>query len=114
MMMHSDSVVCIFISSFLLLLFLLHLFSLLAWGAVGGRWFTSWGKYTQCDDGYAIGEHSPELPDGIDAPGPIDNSDLVSDANDGEVDNLELIRTLEEGRDYVLVPEAVWNKLLEW
>ncbi|KAJ8451081.1 hypothetical protein Cgig2_026890 [Carnegiea gigantea] len=81
---------------------------------ISNRWFTSWGKYTQRDDGYAIGEHSPELPDGIDAPGPIDNSDLVSDANDDEVDNLELIRTLEEGRDYVLVPEAVWNKLLEW
>ena len=108
--MHSDSVVRMEICSFPLLDLLLFL----AWDAVGDRWFVSWVKYTQHDNGCAMGEHSPEVPDGIDAPGPIDNSDLVSDANDGEVNSLELIRTLEEQRDYVLVPEAVWNKLLEW
>lgn len=82
---------------------------------VSNRWFTGWEKYTGQDDDHAMGENSLELPDGrSDRPGPIDNSDLVSDANDGEVGNLELIRTLEEGRDYVLVPEEVWKKLLEW
>lgn len=49
-----------------------------------------------------------------DRPGQIDNSDIVLSENGCEVDELELRRMLEEGRDYVLVSEPVWEKLLDW
>lgn len=57
---------------------------------------------------------SPDFSNGVDRPGPIDNSDLISNINEGDLDGVQLIRTLEEGQDYMLVPEAVWKKLLEW
>ncbi|RVW91634.1 Ubiquitin carboxyl-terminal hydrolase 10 [Vitis vinifera] len=47
-------------------------------------------------------------------PGPIDNSDIVLNGNECELDDLEILRTLEEGRDYVLVPQEVWEKLFDW
>lgn len=82
---------------------------------VSNRWFTGWQRYTEQDiDECAMCEHSPDSYNGVDRPGAIDNSDLVVKENDGEVDSPELMRTLEEGRDYVLVPEEVWKKLVEW
>jgi len=44
-------------------------------------------------------------------PGPIDNSDIVLNRNDSD---LELLRTLREEVDYVLVPQEVWEKLFDW
>lgn len=56
-----------------------------------------------------------DLPGRItDRPGPINNSDIVENGSDGENDDLELSRTLLEGRDYVLVPQKVWEKLVQW
>lgn len=82
---------------------------------VSYRWFIGWKRYTEQEvEDIEMNGSLPDLPNGVDKPGPIDNSDLILDVNDGDVDNLELIRTLEEGQDYVLVPEAVWKKLLEW
>lgn len=49
-----------------------------------------------------------------DRPGPIDNSDIVSNLSTSEGDDLELHRMLEEGQDYVLVPQEVWEKLFSW
>lgn len=46
-------------------------------------------------------------------PGPIDNSDILVNGN-GDCDNPELRRNLEEGQDYVLVPQQVWEKLFTW
>lgn len=47
-------------------------------------------------------------------PGPIDNSDIVEDAHAGDGDDLDISRTLLEGRDYVLIPQTVWEKLVQW
>lgn len=48
-------------------------------------------------------------------PGPIDNSDIIQNGNgSGEGDDLEVRRNLEEGQDYVLVPQQVWEKLFCW
>jgi hypothetical protein len=49
-----------------------------------------------------------------DRPGPIDNSDIVLNRNDCEGNDIELRRALEEGVDYVLVPQEVWEKLIDW
>ncbi|CAO2819358.1 unnamed protein product [Amaranthus hypochondriacus] len=81
---------------------------------VSYRWFMNWRRYTGQDDDCEMNESAPEILNAVDRPGPIDNSDLILNVNDGDIDNIELIRTLEEGQDYVLVPEAVWKKLLEW
>lgn len=79
------------------------------------RWFIGWQRYTGQDDvDCAMNGSSPDLLNGVDRPGLIDNSGLVSSVNESDVDNIELSRTLEEGQDYVLVPEEVWKKLLEW
>ncbi|KAL9232533.1 hypothetical protein vseg_007637 [Gypsophila vaccaria] len=82
---------------------------------VSYRWFQRWQIYSGLDvNGYMMCAGSPDLPNELNKPGPIDNSDLVSNSLASHPDSLDLIRTLEEGRDYALVPEDVWNKLLEW
>ncbi|PPD67322.1 hypothetical protein GOBAR_DD35803 [Gossypium barbadense] len=50
-------------------------------------------------------------------PSGIDNSDLISDgpAEDANSDDgVEIHDTLLEGRDYVLLPQQVWNLLYSW
>ncbi|GAB2274235.1 hypothetical protein Dimus_009002 [Dionaea muscipula] len=87
---------------------------------VSARWYVAWQRYVGDDiDEDSLAHHSipaqaADLPKRIDKPGPIDNSDLVVNLKDEESDHLELIRSLEEGPDYVLVPEEVWNKLFDW
>lgn len=49
-----------------------------------------------------------------DRPGPIDNSDIISKENNCDSKNVDIQRTLQEGTDYILVPEKVWERLLEW
>lgn len=79
----------------------------------------SWQRYTgKIDDGYQFDNHSVG-PSSVapssrnDRPGPIDNSDLINKAENNDED-LQLLRTLEEERDYVLVPEEVWEMLQKW
>ncbi|CAI9106654.1 OLC1v1005857C1 [Oldenlandia corymbosa var. corymbosa] len=48
-------------------------------------------------------------------PGPIDNSDIVADQTDvDDDDDRRLLRTLLQGRDYVLLPEEGWERLYSW
>ncbi|XP_022765626.1 ubiquitin carboxyl-terminal hydrolase 5 isoform X4 [Durio zibethinus] len=50
-------------------------------------------------------------------PSGIDNSDLISDglSEDSNPDSsVEIRDTLLEGRDYVLLPQQVWNQLYSW
>lgn len=54
------------------------------------------------------------VPNTVDRPGPIDNSDIIERGSDSEDDDPQLLRTLQEGRDYVLVPKDVWERLYEW
>lgn len=80
----------------------------------------AWQRYTGKIEGdYPFDGHSIEsqivTPSNVeDRPGPIDNSDIVVNGVDNKDDDPQLLRTLEEGRHYVLVPEDVWDKLLMW
>lgn len=86
------------------------------------RWFTSWEKYVGLENGeYLITEQASDHgllnmcpPKAGDRPGPIDNSDIVLDGNELKSDSLELQRMLQERKDYVLVPQKVWEKFYEW
>ena len=50
----------------------------------------------------------------VEGPWQIDNSDIVLGVNGCTSDEFELRRMLEEGQDYVLVSQEVWEKLFEW
>lgn len=48
-------------------------------------------------------------------PAIIDNSDLIYDAaSEDSGMGIEIHDTLLEGRDYVLLPQEVWNQLYLW
>ena len=50
-------------------------------------------------------------------PSGIDNSDLISDGPSEDLNpdsGVEIHDTLLEGRDYVLLPQQVWNQLYTW
>ncbi|KAE9612024.1 putative ubiquitinyl hydrolase 1 [Lupinus albus] len=89
---------------------------------ISNRWFSSWQKYAgPCvgmlsnDKQSSNSQHANEVDSEIAArPGPIDNSDIISNDNNCDDNNLDIHRTLEEGADYVLVPQKVWERLLEW
>ncbi|KAE8055031.1 hypothetical protein FH972_011901 [Carpinus fangiana] len=89
---------------------------------ISNRWFTSWQRYVgqgtadhSTDEQLTDSQHSSVVPSKIaDRPGPIDNSDIVLNRNDSECSDLELLRTLQEEVDYVLVPQEVWEKLFDW
>ena len=79
------------------------------------RWYKGWQKYTGQPVGvFTFDEPPTEAPtsSAADRPGPIDNSDLVLNGSDGA--DPQLLRTVEEGRDYVLVPKDVWERLYAW
>ena len=82
------------------------------------RWFTAWQRYTgQVDDPFSFNGHLPQSPipsTTEDRPGPIDNADIIANGRDNKDDNPQLLRTSEEGKDYVLVPQEVWEKLFKW
>jgi hypothetical protein len=86
------------------------------------RWFTSWQRYVgqgtaeySTDEQLSDSQHSNVVPSKMAVrPGPIDNSDIVLNRNDSECSDLELLRTLREEVDYVLVPQEVWEKLFDW
>ena len=61
------------------------------------------------------GQHANAVHSEIaDRPGPIDNSDIVSNGKNCDSNNLDIHRMLVEGTDYVLVPQKVWERLSEW
>ncbi|KAJ6332613.1 hypothetical protein OIU77_008640 [Salix suchowensis] len=80
------------------------------------RWFSKWESYVgrggvdNLDNGKSL---EPQDLD-VERPGPIDNSDIIECGSSNDGDELELVRTLLEGRDYVLVPKKVWEKLVQW
>ncbi|XP_027367832.1 ubiquitin carboxyl-terminal hydrolase 10-like isoform X2 [Abrus precatorius] len=89
---------------------------------ISNRWFSRWLCYVgpcagmlSTDNQSYDGQHAHTVHTKIaDRPGPIDNSDIISNGNDCDRNNLDIRRMLEEGTDYVLVHEKVWEKLLEW
>lgn len=89
------------------------------------RWFSRWERYVGQgggDDDRLTDRQASDSQDlaGVpsdlvaDRPDLIDNSDLVESGSNSDGDDLELFRTLLEGRDYVLVPQNVWEKLVQW
>lgn len=82
------------------------------------RWFSAWQRYTgQRDDApfedYSIESQTLASSDSDGRPGVIDNSDIIVNGEDKD-DDPQLLRTLVEGSDYVLVPQEVWEKLTKW
>ncbi|CAM8995947.1 unnamed protein product [Rhodiola kirilowii] len=83
---------------------------------VSNRWFASWQRYVglSSDEPSSSSEEEP-LPGSFNRPGPIDNSDIIcDDTTSTQANDLDLNVGLEEGRDYVLVPQEAWEKLFYW
>ncbi|XP_019433322.1 PREDICTED: ubiquitin carboxyl-terminal hydrolase 10-like [Lupinus angustifolius] len=89
---------------------------------ISNRWFSSWQRYAEpclgmlsTDEQSSNSQHADEVHSETAArPGPIDNSDIISNENNCDNKNLDIHRMLGEGTDYVLVPQKVWERLLEW
>ncbi|KAG6405437.1 hypothetical protein SASPL_133026 [Salvia splendens] len=84
---------------------------------ISTRWFMAWQRYIgKIENGYPFDSNSVGHPSvAKDRPGPIDNSDLiVNEIVKDKDEDLLLHRTLQEGHDYELVPEEVWERLLKW
>ncbi|KAJ7976553.1 Ubiquitin carboxyl-terminal hydrolase [Quillaja saponaria] len=86
------------------------------------RWWQHWIEYVNQDqtnntyDGFSLSEHCDSVNSCIlKRPSGIDNSDLIYDAvsEDSGV-GIQVHDTLLEGRDYVLLPQEVWNQLYLW
>ncbi|PIA43886.1 hypothetical protein AQUCO_01800136v1 [Aquilegia coerulea] len=84
---------------------------------LSNRWYMEWLKYTEQDsnDNSKVSTEGI-LSAGVCRPGPIDNRHLVIGASHSRYgdDDLDLIRTLQEGHDYVLVSQEVWKRLHDW
>ncbi|XP_062074713.1 ubiquitin carboxyl-terminal hydrolase 10-like isoform X2 [Humulus lupulus] len=89
---------------------------------ISNRWFSSWQRYTKQGMAESLVDEQSSGSQNMDVitlksanrPGQIDNSDIVLNSKDSDGDELELHRMLEEGRDYVLVSQQVWERLLSW
>lgn len=88
---------------------------------ISSRWFRAWQRYTgQTDGAYPFAAHpvgsESVIPSraGEDRPGVIDNTDIIVNGGDNKDDDPQLLRTLVEGHDYILVPQEVWSKFTEW
>lgn len=88
---------------------------------ITSRWWQSWLDYVNHDmnstvsNGY--GSHNYESPSSSNPKRPfaIDNSDLINEATiEVSYVDIELHETLVEGRDYILLPQEVWDRLLGW
>uniref|UniRef100_A0A1J3FN28 Ubiquitin carboxyl-terminal hydrolase n=1 Tax=Noccaea caerulescens TaxID=107243 RepID=A0A1J3FN28_NOCCA len=75
---------------------------------ISNRWYKIWQSFVGLlKEEFSSGEHSE-----VTRPGPIDNHDIIESESD--VSDPQIRKMLEEGVDYVLVPEKVWEKLVEW
>lgn len=84
------------------------------------RWFTKWQKYVGEETGeyelkeVSIDKQASTLTTAAERPGPIDNTDIITNEGGCDGGDLQLRRTLNELSDYVLVPQVVWEKLHGW
>lgn len=93
------------------------------------RWWQHWIDYVnqeqQLNTNNNTNEGSSSLAGNSDSPrlttlkrpSGIDNSDLISDGpseDSSPGSGIEIHDTLLEGRDYVLLPQQVWNQLYSW
>ncbi|KAM7256828.1 hypothetical protein ACFE04_012569 [Oxalis oulophora] len=84
---------------------------------LSNRWFESWRNYVGYNmDEYMYGKvlsHDSVMAAEGDRPGPIDNSHLVESVSEDD-DDLDVITTMAEQQDYVLVPQKTWETFIEW
>ncbi|KAH9738785.1 ubiquitin carboxyl-terminal hydrolase 5 [Citrus sinensis] len=86
------------------------------------KWWQHWIDYVNQDqpnntgDGSSLLEHFNSAGSSASKrPSGIDNSDLVNDATAEDPGaGPEIVDTLLEGRDYILLPQEVWNQLHSW
>ncbi|CAI0439894.1 unnamed protein product [Linum tenue] len=85
------------------------------------RWWQHWIEYVNLDQQNSTNEGSSVLNNHSDSvssskrPAGIDNSDLIYDsASHDDNISVEIHDSLLEGRDYVLLPQDVWNQLHSW
>lgn len=86
------------------------------------RWWQHWIEYANQDqpnnanDGSSLLDHGDLVgSSSLKRPAGIDNSDLIYDATSDDCTvGIEIHDTLLEGRDYVLLPQEVWNQLYSW
>lgn len=89
---------------------------------INQRWWQHWIDYVNQDqpnntgDGSSLLEHFNSAGSSVSKrPSGIDNSDLVNDATAEDPGvGPEIVDTLLEGRDYILLPQEVWNQLHSW
>ncbi|CAF1870445.1 hypothetical protein Bca4012_034347 [Brassica carinata] len=89
---------------------------------IAQRWWHEWIEYVNQDqpcntnDGSSLSEHCDSAGSTtLKKPSMIDNSDLIYDSALEDPSSAgEIIDTLQEGRDYVLLPQEVWNQLHSW
>ncbi|KAJ8458085.1 hypothetical protein OPV22_031011 [Ensete ventricosum] len=90
---------------------------------ISQRWWQHWLDYVNQDmtsssvngsSSYGA-HHHDSASSSAKRPSAIDNSDLIYDAT-SKVSNveIELHDTLVEGRDYILLPQQIWEKLHGW
>ncbi|KAJ0042841.1 hypothetical protein Pint_18464 [Pistacia integerrima] len=101
---------------------ILEIFGLICFSLVNYRWWQHWIDYVNQDqannatDVLSSLEHCNSAGSStLKRPSGIDNSDLINDAasEDSSAGN-DIHDTLLEGRDYVLLPQAVWNRFHSW
>ncbi|XP_040869941.1 ubiquitin carboxyl-terminal hydrolase 5 isoform X2 [Glycine max] len=86
------------------------------------RWWQHWIEYVnqdQTNTSYDASSLSEQFDlansSALKRPAGIDNSDLIDDAVlEDSGTGIEIHDTLLEGRDYVLLPQEVWNQLFRW
>lgn len=89
---------------------------------VNYRWWQHWIDYVNQDqpnnatDVSSLLEHCNSVGSSmLKRPSGIDNSDLINDAASVDSNSGNGIHdTLLEGRDYVLLPQAVWDQFHSW
>ncbi|GJN13067.1 hypothetical protein PR202_ga31400 [Eleusine coracana subsp. coracana] len=80
------------------------------------RWWQSWIDYVVEDSTSNGSQHHEFSSKTQRRPGAIDNTDLIDDTASDEISSMEieLHDTLVEGRDYILLPQQVWETLHGW
>ncbi|XP_058749243.1 ubiquitin carboxyl-terminal hydrolase 5-like isoform X2 [Vicia villosa] len=86
------------------------------------RWWQHWIEYVNQDqtnpsyDGSSFHEHSDLASlSALKRPAGIDNYDLIDNTgSEDSTTSIQIHDTLLEGRDYVLLPQVVWDQLFKW
>ncbi|KAL9224386.1 hypothetical protein vseg_000423 [Gypsophila vaccaria] len=84
------------------------------------RWWQNWLDYVNNEQMNVVNDGPSSLSSDssgaceLRRPSNIDNKNLIHDNASIDCKTAELHDTLVEGRDYVLLPEEVWNQLYTW